>query len=788
MFWKYVTRIILRYRTTNLLVIFLLTSFMLYHAFQVKLSYEMVRMLPQHDSTTIVYEKFKSQFGQDGSILFIGVEDSLLYTLDHFNKWFDLSEKLKTTDGIEEVISITRLFALQKDESIKKFTFKRLVERKPANQAEVDSLKNIILSQPFYNGLLYDSSGQFSLIAVTLNKEKLNSRERVNLIERIHDFGAQYESETNTRVHYSGLPYIRTITTKKVQYELIFFIILSLIISSLFMLIFFRSFKVVAFTMIIMAIAVIFVLGTINFLNYKITILTGILPPLLTVIVVENCIFLLNKYLHEYRHHSNKIKALSRTIQRIGTANFFTNAATATGFASFIATGNKMLVEFGIVATVNILVAFLLTIILIPIFFSFIKPPSHRQIRHLESGMVKFLLDKVVWAVLNRRKVIYVTTFVLIAISIVGLSKLKTTGNIVDDIPHKDQLYIDLLFFEKHINGVMPLEFVIDTQKKKGVLKLSTINRIEELQEVLAKYPELSKPMSLAEVFKSARQAFYGGDPLEYSIPGNQEKDFILSYVPDFAQGKKGIINSFIDSTMQITRISVQMANIGTTEIERIRQELRPAIDSIFPREQFNVDITGTSVVFLEGTNFLVKDLFSSLLIALIVISLLMALLFSTLRMILVSLFPNLIPQLITAGLMGFLAVTIKPSTVLIFSIALGISIDNAIQYLSRYRLHLRQSNHNINESAIESLKETGFSIIYSSIVLFFGFGIFVMSSFGGTQALGYLIAITLLMALLCNLFLLPSLLISLSKWLTTKKFEQPIIEIEDISENHPPV
>lgn len=753
---------------------------MLYQAFDVKLSYEMARMLPQNDSTTIVYEKFKKQFGQDGSILFIGTDDSLLYSIDHFNKWYDLSEKLKNTEGIEEVISVTRLYTLQKDEEIKKFTFKRVVGRKPESQAEVDSLKNIILSQPFYQGILYDSTGSFSLIAVTLDKDKINSRDRVQLIKQVQEYGKQFEAATNTQVHFSGLPFIRTITSLKIQDELIFFILLSLAVCSLFMLLFFRSFRVVAVTMIIMAISVIFVLGTIVLLDYKISILTGILPPLLTVIVVENCIFLLNKYYHEYRHHANKIKALTRTIQRIGTANFFTNAATASGFASFIATGNKLLVEFGIVATINILIAFLLTLILIPIFFSFIKPPTSKHIRHLDSGMVKYLVDKVVWVVLNRRKVIYVTTFVMVAISVIGLTMLKTTGNIVDDIPKKDQLYKDLLFFEKHINGVMPLEFVIDTQKKKGVLKLSTINRIEEFQQVLATYPELSKPMSLAEVFKSAKQAFYGGDPSMYSIPGNQEKDFILSYVPNFNEGKKGIINSFIDSNMQVTRISVQMANIGTPEIERIRNDLKPKIDSIFPPEQYKVDMTGTSVVFLEGTNFLVKDLFSSLILALIVISILMALLFSTLRMILISLFPNLIPQIITAGLMGFLVITIKPSTILIFSIALGISVDNAIQYLSRYRLHLRNSNHNVINSAIESLKETGFSIIYSSIVLFFGFGIFVLSTFGGTQALGYLIAITLLMALLCNLFLLPSLLISLSKWLTSKKFEQPIIPIEE--------
>ena len=782
--WTYLVRIILRNRLGNLIIIALITAFMAYKCFDVQLSYEMAKMLPDSDSTSIEYNNFREKFGEDGSVLFVAIQDDKLFNLDEFNDWYDLTYRIKDIDGVEEVISIAKIYSLTKNDSLKKFDLNPIITEKPKTQKELDSLKNLIYSLQFYDGLLYNKKSNVTLMAITLDKDKLNTKSRVELIYDIKNTVDEFGKKYNIDVHYSGLPYIRTITTKKVEDELKFFVYMALLIASIILFIFFRSFKAVLFTMIIVGISVVWVLGTISLLDYKITILTGILPPLLIVIVVENCIFLLNKYHNEYKSHGNKVKALSRVVQRIGNANLLTNATTAAGFAAFIVTGNKILVEFGIVASINILIAFFLTLFLIPIFFSYLPPPKKRHIKHLEKSIVGKIIERVVYIVQNYRTVIYIIAAIIITIGIIGITRLKTTGNIVDDIPHKDPLYVDLMFLEKHFNGVMPLEITIDTKKKRGVMKLSTIKKIDKLQEVLASYPELSKPLSIAEVIKFSKQAFYNGNEKMYSLPNNQEKNFILSYIPKLESRKKTILNSFIDTNLQVTRISVQMANIGTKDIKRIKDELKPKIDSIFPPSRYDVIITGTSVVFLKGSNYLVKNLMTSLLLALIVISLLMALLFTSARMIGISLIPNLIPQIMTAGMMGFLAISIKPSTILIFSIALGISVDNAIHFLSRYRLQLKLNNWNIKESAIAALRETGYSMIYSSVVLFFGFGIFTLSSFGGTEAMGYLIAFTLVVALLSNLFILPSLILTLDKRITTKRFKEPLLEIFDEEED----
>jgi len=757
---------------------------MAYKGSGIKMTYEMARMLPKSDSIYVEYEKFKNEFGQDGSVIFVAVNDPNLYSLDHFRDWYKLSNSVNKIYGVEGVVSTARLYNLNRNDEKKKFDFKPIVTKEPVSQAQVDSIKNIIYGLPLYSGRLFNPKTNVSLMMITLDKEILNSKKRIALIksikEQIDNFGEKYD----LNIKYSGLPYIRTVTSKVIQDELLFFVLLSLIITSVLLLILFRSFRAVAFSMLVVIIAVIWVLGTIVLFGYKITILTGILPPLLIVIGVENSIFLLNKYLSEYRDHGNKAKALSRMISRIGNANLLTNATTATGFAAFIITSNSLLVEFGIIASLNILVTYLLSLLLLPILFSFFPSPKRKHLKHLDKSLISRIIDKITVIVLTRRKLIYTITIIVFIGGLYGITKLKTTGNIVDDISKKDKLYKDLMFMEKNFNGVMPLEITVDTKRKNGILSLSNIKKLDQLQDTLATYPEFSLPVSVVEVIKAAKQAFYRGNTKMYALPNSQEKNFILSYVPNIESNDKSILNSFVNGDMSKTRITVQMANIGTNDVERILGDLKPKIDKIFPPDKYEVQLTGTSVVFLKGTNYLVKNLFSSLLLAVIVITGLMAVIFSSFRMILISLIPNIIPQILTAGMMGYFGISIKPSTILIFSIALGISVDNTIHFLSRYRLHLKQTNWKVKESILAALHETSYSMIYSALVLFFGFFIFTLSSFGGTEALGYLVSFTLFVALFSNIFVLPSLLLSFDAKLLTKSFRQAKVHVFDEEED----
>ena len=786
MFTK-LSRIILRNRILLIVLISIFTIYMAFEAQKVKLSYDNTSLLSTSDSAMIDYQKFKAQYGEDGNVLMIGIRNPDIFRLEQFNAWYDLGDSVRAVNGVQEVVSITRGINLFKNEATHQFDYFPLVKKRPTSQQEVDSLKNTILGLKFYEGILYNPRTNASLMAITLDKKKLNDRSRIALVANIVNAATVYQNKSKIEIHYSGMPYIRTITMQKVKRELFLFVLMSMAISALIMLMFFKSMKVVLSSLLIVAICIIWVLGTIVLFNFKITILTGVIPSLIIIIAIENCIYILNKYHWEYRSHGNKIKALIRVVQRIGFASLMTNAATALGFAAFILIPNQMLREFGIITALNIMLEYVLCILLLPIIFSFIDPPTPKHIKHLDSNFFGGIISKIVYLISYRRNLIYGIAGGLVVIGLWGISMMKTSGKIVDDFRANDPIYLDLKFFENNFGGVMPFEISIDTKKKNGVMAGSTIDKINELQKMINTYPEFSKPLSVAELFKFSKQAYFGGDSSMYSMPSNVEKGFIMGYLPKNQKGKNNnLLYSFLDSTKRYTRVSFQMADIGTHHMDSLMAKIHPQIDRILSPEKYNVVVTGNSVVYARGTNFLIHNLFASVLIAIAMISLLMALLFSSFRMILVSMIPNIIPLMITAAIMGFAGIPIKPSTIIVFSIALGISVDNAIQYLSRYRHELKMTNGAIRQSAISALHEAGFSMIYTSIVLVLGFSVFIISGFGGTQALGILISTTLLIAMFFNIMVLPSLLLTLDKRLTSKGFSEPIVEIfndEDLEE-----
>lgn len=785
--FTHISRFILKHRTLIIIVLLLLTAFMAYKAKDVSLSYENSSLLPEKDSTRIEYQEFKKLFGEDGNVIVIGTINPDLFKLDQFNAWSDLGNEVRKIDGILEVLNISRAINLVKNEETHQFKIVPVVAQKPTTQAEVDSLKNQILGLKFFEGLLYNPKTKATLMTVTLDKKKLNDISRIAITNSITNAVEAYKAKNKVEIHCSGMPYIRTITMQKIKHELFLFVIISIAVATFIMFLFFKSLRVIISSLLIVGISLVWVMGSLVLFGYKITILTGVIPSLIVIIVIENCIYILNKYHWEYRSHGNKMRALSQVIHRIGFASLMTNAATALGFAAFILVPNQMLREFGVITSINIMVLYVLTITLLPIMFSWFAAPSQKHLKHLDSNFFGAVLDKVIYLISNRRPLIYGIAGGLLVVGFIGLSMMKTSGKVVDDFRSDDPTLLDLKFFEHNFGGVMPFEISVDTKKRNGIMTYSTIQKIDRLQQVIGEHSEFSKPLSLIEVLKFARQAYFNGDSSKYSLPSSMEKNFIFGYIPQNVSGKENtgnsLLKSFIDSTKQITRISFQMRDVSTNHMDSLMSSILPQVDSIFDKAKFNVKVTGNSVVYAKGTNFLIRNLLESVVIAIILISILMAFLFVSFRMILVSMVPNIIPLIITAAIMGFAGIPIKPSTIIVFSIALGISVDNAIQYLSRYRHEFKVTGGAIKQSALNALQEAGFSMIYTSIVLVLGFSVFIVSEFGGTQALGILISTTLLIAMFFNVMVLPSLLLSLDKLLVSKAFTEPIVEIFEENE-----
>jgi predicted RND superfamily exporter protein len=766
-----------------LIAVGIITVFMGWRASKVGMNYKHGGLLPKTDSAYVEYEHFLNTFSEDGNVMVLGTSGKDFYTPKNFGAWYSLGERLKAIQGVDSVFSEAHLFELIRDDSLQRFTLKQVVGRPPATQQEMDTLLAKLRSLRFYEGLLYNDSTHATLMMAFVNAKLFDTDARREVVKRVQEEAATFESATGMKLHLSGLPFIRVQTTNLVKAEMPLFMGLSMGLCALLLLLFFRSWRVMWICLGVVAVSVVWSFGAMELLDYRITLLQSVIAPLIIVTGVPNCVFLINAYHYEYMHHRNKVKALQRVISRVGAAAFMTNATTAVGFTTFCLTYSDTLKEFGWVATIGIMVLWALSMLLIPILFSYMPPPKPRHLSHLDRKWLDRSVEWIVKTGKTQRPLIYSLTAIMTVFAVWGLTRLKDESRIVDDLPEDHPVLTDLRFFEANFHGVMPLEVVIDTRKKGGALKDATLKRIDQLQDTLATYPEFSRPLSITDAVKFTKQAFYGGDPARFELLNSTDKTFILPYVEN-ASANKGMARAFMDSTRRTTRVTVQMADVGTTRMEELMAKLRVQTDSIFETDKYDVTFTGTSVVFLKGSGYLVSNLITSLFWAIVLIVVLMALLFNSLRILVVSLIPNLIPLLFTAGIMGFLQIPIKPSTMLVFGIALGIAVDNAIHFLARYRLELKLSGHDLAKSVDRATREVSVGIIYTSVVLLAGFCMFALSRFGGIQAMGILTSLTLLVAMLTNLFVLPALLLSLNKAIMSKAFEEPLLEILDEEED----
>ena len=778
--WIKIAGILLRNRVAFIAGVLIITIFMGFQIPKVEMSYEYSNLLPATDSAYLDYLDFHEKFGQEGNVMVFAIQDKDFYQLDKLNDWISMCDSLKALNGVVALVDITHSFNLHKDTLNKKFDIQPIFPSHIKDQQELDSLVNIIENLPFYDGTLFNKSKDIYGMMVSVSADVMNSPARVGLVKDVVAITEHFTEKYNLQMHYSGLPYIRVVNAESIKGEMYMFIILSLLITTFILYLFFRSFRIISFCLLIVLICVSWTVGVMAMLGIKITLLTAMLPPLLIVICIPNMVFMINKFHAEFDRHGNKIKALQRMIQKIGNASFLSNLTTAAGFATFIVTSSQILVEFGITASIGITFVYLVCLVMIPCGFSFMPEPDSKQIKHLHNKFITGTLDRVIRLILNHRNAVYITATTVVVLGAIGISLMKSTGYMVDDLKETDPIRQDLSFFEENFDGLMPLEVTVDFGKPKQVLNLNNLQKLDKLSEELAQDEDISKPISLIEVIKFANQAFYNGKPVYYRLPTNMTKNFILKYASQSTGAIGGQANSFVDSTLQRVRLSFRVKDIGTKKMQEKENKLYEIVEKHFPNDRYTVKVTGSSIIFFKGTQYLVFNLFTSLALAILLIAVFMAWMFKSKRMVLVALIPNIIPQIITAAIMGYFGIPIKASTILVFSIAFGISVDGTIHYLAKYRQELQGTNWSIRSSAVLALQETGQSMIYNAIILFFGFSIFALSNFGGTVALGILVSITLLAAMLSNLILLPSLLLTLDKHTTNKTFQDPKIFDEE--------
>lgn len=787
-FWALIARIVLRNRILILTLVVIITLFLSLQWKNIRFTYTEANLLPSTEKANIEYEAFLKKFGEEGNLIILGTKDSTLFTPKVFEAFSKLMQSLQNDPSVDLIIAINNLQKLQKNDSLQEFDMVPLLKKEqPITQETLTHLKKELFNDlPFYEGLIFNKKSGTVRAAVYLDKKIVNTSTRKDFVlEKLIPAVHQFEEATQIDLKVSGMPYIRTMNTETIKSEIGLFIGGSLLITSLLFFFFFRSFRATLISVILVIIGVMWSFGVIGLLNYEITILTALVPSLMITIGIPNCIFLTNKYHQEYKIHRNKAKALQRVTTKIGMATLITNVTTAIGFATFAGSSNKLLIEFGIVTAINIFALFFLCLAVIPIFHSYIPAPKDRHIEHLDRGSVKRFMDWILHNIKYNRTKVYLVTFSLFAISVFGISKMRISGSLIEDMPQKAKFFKDIEFFEKEFDGIMPLEIIIDAKRKKGIMKLSTLKRMDEFSHAIQQINGLSKPISVVDLVKYTKQAYYNGNPEYYELPSAQEQAFILSYVKNSAKNKdQNVLKSYVDSTGQYARITTFTRDEKGGKMDYIENAILAEAAKYFPKDQYNVSVTGKTLVFKKGTNYLLDNLIESLIFAFALTALLIGIMFRSIKMILVAIIPNMLPLLMTAAIMGFLDIPLKPSTIIVFGIAFGLSVDDTVRFLSQYREELRKSNWKIKKSVYATFNDAGLSMFYTSIVLFFGFSVFMLSSFGGTIALGGLVSITLCFGMLSNLMLLPSLVLTMNKRLANaQELPEPTIRIPEYTD-----
>jgi len=775
--WYRLGQFILKYRLALLLLLFAATATMGYFASQVKLSYEFTRAIPTDNPKYQDYQSFRNKFGEDGSTMVIGIESDKFYTTPIFNAVGNLHKNLKKVNGVIDVLSIPEVVTLEKDSSGEKLQAKKIFNYPYTSQQQLDSAKGVFENLPFYKTLLYNPTAKTYLLAVILNKDSVNSKSRTRLINDVMAQASIFEKESGITLHTSGLPFIRTTIGNRIKDEMNWFLIGSILLSAITLLLFFRSISAMIISLMVVLMGVVWSLGTIVLLGYKITLLTALIPPLVVVIGIPNCIYFLNKYHTAYKDTGDKHQALVTMVGRMGIVTLFCNIAAAIGFAVFALTRSALLKEFGAVAGINIMALFLISLIFIPAILSYLSAPKSRHVRYLDNKLLEKILVKVEGWTFQHAKWVYTVSIIVTLIAIAGIFRLKSEGFIVDDLPKTDKIYTDLKWFEKNFDGVMPLEIMIDAKKKKGITRSDKIEKnllkIDSFSTFIDSLPETARPLSLLEGLKFMNQVFMDGDSTAYTVPTLTQLLFIKDYLgtqkgSETESQKKGVnslLNKYIDSSEQVLRISVNMKDIGSVRLKYLLDSvLERKSKAMFDTASYKVTFTGSSVTFLEGSSFIISGLKDSIIYAFILITLCMLYLFRSFRILVCSLIPNVIPLVLTAGVMGWAGIALAPSTVLVFSVALGIVIDVTIRFLVNYKQELPLYKGEVKPTLEQTIRHTGISIIYTSLVLIAGFIIFCISDFKGTKSLGWLTSFTLVAGTLTNLVLLPVLIKTMAK------------------------
>lgn len=746
------TAFLLRGRYAWLILVGMGSVFMAWHAQKVEIVQDFIKVVPEDDEDYQAYRAFQKEFGDDAATLVVGFTVPSTAPQRYWMGLKALTDTLVRLTGVRRVFGLPTAVHLRWQNG----RFETELLPLPKDSASWASLRH---AHPLYFRLLWDSTGQSTLLFIQIDSLTLHSKAKHTLIRQIEAISRLWAAQEGVSVHFAGVPYLRHYVKQFLPTELWLFTAASLGLTVLALWSYFRSWYAAVFPVVLLGLASLWTVGIIGLYGFKLTLLTALLPPVIIILGIPPSIYMLSDYHRFYVAKGNKVAAIQEMLSQLGLVTLMIHGNTALGFLTLYLTNVVPLQEFGLVAFWGTMATYFLTILLLPSFFMILPEPRERDLRHLTN---RWLVRFAYWigkTVERRRGWIYGITGGLFLVGWGGVLRLKAVSYMADDLPSEAEVRRDQAFFERCYGGTMPFEIVLEAKQPQGLRRIRTLRMLAALQDSLARYPELARSLSIADLVKAARQSLWGGTPQAYRLPQPEELPILLRALR--AQERSvPLLGTLVDSAYQRTRITTFVKDIGSLEMPRLLSQLRKDIEATFGEEAALVRITGTTLIFLKAIDYLIENLIWSLLATFLLVALQMFLLYGSFRIMLISMGVNLLPLFLVAGLMGYIGLPLKPSTALIYEMAFGIVVDSAIHFLSSYQWYYRR--HPIPaRAAIVSIHHTGALIAYTSFVLLMGFGIFIFSSFGSSQSLGILTGISLLIGFFSNTLLLPALLIT---------------------------
>lgn len=695
--------------------------------------------------------EFYEHFGSSDAMI-IGIEaEDTVFRPDVLEQVTRITEKVGKIPNVMEVISLATVRNLvvvdRKPRSLP------LMESVPQIPEGLAALREAAYDNPLYiNNIISADGSSTAVIAFVIGR----TPETSNISQINSDFRRVIAEEElpGTKLHLAGLPAMDAEINRlsKEQNRLFVPLVFGLIV--VLLLAIFRSLNGVLLPMIAILSSVTWTLGLFTMTGRSIGVMTTALPPLLLVITVAICVHVLTQYREEAANFARRRDVVFHTFVNISRPCFFTALTTAVGFSALLLSDTPIVRELGAFCSIGIIFAFIVSLTMLPSILSFLPLPGEKIKTSFKSGTLTAALERVGRFNHRARVPILIAGVVIFTVSFIGIRQIKVETNELEIVEKDNPLRQDFLFIENNLTGIASVEFIVEGGE--DAISVETLKSMREFQEFLEGMDVMRRTISVADFVCLFHRAANGGDDRFFTIPENDEKiEFYLSVARQ--QGATELA-PYITDDYRHARISARMRFVSTTEMEKTIKTINGYLAENM-HEDFLVRSTGLVPLFVYMINQVVWGQIKSFSFVLVAVFIMMVILVRSLKLAAIGMIPNVVPIVLTLGVMGWLKIPLDLATSMIGCTAVGIAVDDTIHYLTRHaREYQRTGNH--RDAMFATLRTTGRAITSTSAILFCGFIVLTTSSFVPIHHYGALVSFTMLTAFLGDVFLLPACLL----------------------------